>query len=64
MEDEIEQLDEFHNKLNVELTKMPKSSLIKKSKDLIKQLKEIRTKEPHRFVNDEVSTHFTSELVP
>ena len=43
---------------------MPKSQLIKKSKDLIKQLKEIHTKEPHRFVNDEVSTHFTSELVP
>jgi len=36
MQDEIEQLEEFHNKLQLELTKMPKSSLIKKSKDLIK----------------------------
>lgn len=43
---------------------MPKSSLIKKSGDLIRQLKEIHTKEPHRFVDNEVSIDFTSELVP
>jgi len=64
MQDEIEQLEEFHTKLNVELTKMPKSSLIKKSGDLIRQLKEIHSKEPHRFVDNEVTTDFTSELVP
>lgn len=64
MQDEIEQLEEFHNKLNQELTKMPKSSLIKKSGDLIRQLKEIHTKEPHRFVDNEVTIDFTSELVP
>ena len=64
MQDEIEQLDEFHNKLNGELTKTPKSSLIKKSGDLIRQLKEIHTKEPHRFVDNEVAIDFTSELVP
>jgi tripartite motif-containing protein 37 len=46
MQDEIEQLDEFHEKLNMELSKMPKTSLIKKSGDLIRQLKEIHTKEP------------------
>ena len=43
---------------------MPKTSLIKKSGDLIRQLKEIHTKEPHRFVDSEVSIDFTSELVP
>lgn len=36
MQDEIEQLEEFHQKLNLELTKMPKTSLIKKSGDLIR----------------------------
>jgi len=36
MQDEIEQLEQFHSKLNLELTKMPKSSLIKKSGDLIR----------------------------
>lgn len=36
MQDEIEQLEEFHSKLNNELTKMPKTSLIKKSNDLIR----------------------------
>lgn len=64
MQDEIEQLEEFHEKLNVELSKMPKTSLIKKSGDLIRQLKEIHTKEPQRFVDNEVSIDFTSELVP
>lgn len=64
MQDEIEQLEEFHNKLNLELTKMPKTSLIKKSGDLIRQLKEIHTKEPHRFVDHEVSIDFSSDLVP
>lgn len=64
MQDEIEQLDEFHEKLNMELSKMPKTSLIKKSGDLIRQLKEIHTKEPQRFVDNEVSVDFTSELVP
>jgi hypothetical protein len=43
---------------------MPKSSLIKKSGDLIRQLKEIHSKEPHRFVDNDVSIDFTSELVP
>lgn len=64
MQDEIEQLEEFHDKLNQELSKMPKTSLIKKSGDLIRQLKEIHTKEPQRFVDNEVSIDFTSELVP
>jgi tripartite motif-containing protein 37 len=64
MQDEIEQLEEFHDKLNQELSKMPKTSLIKKSGDLIHQLKEINTKEPQRFVDNEVSIDFTSELVP
>jgi hypothetical protein len=64
MQDEIEQLEEFHAKLNHELTKMPKSSLIRKSNDLIRQLKEIHSKEPHRFVDGEVKIDFTSELVP
>jgi hypothetical protein len=43
---------------------MPKSSLIKKSGDLIRQLKEIHNKEPHKFVDNEVSIDFNSELVP
>ena len=43
---------------------MPKTSLIKKSGDLIRQLKEIHTKEPHRFVGNDVSIDFNSELVP
>ena len=64
MQDEIGQLEEFHAKLNHELSKMPKSSLIKKSNDLIRQLKEIHSKEPHRFVNDNIKVDFTSELVP
>lgn len=64
MQDEIEQLEEFHDKLNQELSKMPKTSLIKKSGDLIRQLKEIHTKEPQRFVDNEVTIDFTSELVP
>lgn len=64
MQDEIGQLEEFHAKLNQELSKMPKSSLIKKSNDLIRQLKEIHSKEPHRFVNDNIKVDFTSELVP
>jgi len=64
MQDEIEQLEEFHNKLNLELTKMPKTSLIKKSGDLIRQLKEIHTKEPHKFVDNEVSIDFSSDIVP
>ena len=64
MQDEIEQLDEFHLKLNNQLTKMPKSTLIKKSGDLIRQLKETHNKEPHRFDDNEVSIDFTSELVP
>ena len=64
MQDEIEQLEEFHGKLNNELTKMPKTSLIKKSNDLIRQLKDIHTKEPHRFAESDVSIDFNSELVP
>lgn len=64
MQDEIEQLEEFHTKLHVELTKMPKTSLIKKSGDLIRQLKEIHTKEPHKFIDNEVSIDFSSDIVP
>jgi len=36
MEDEIEQLKEFHTKLENELTQTPKSSLIRKSGALIR----------------------------
>jgi len=43
---------------------MPKTSLIKKSGDLIRQLKEIHTKEPHKFVDNEVSIDFSSDIVP
>lgn len=43
---------------------MPKTSLIKKSGDLIRQLKEIHTKEPHRFIENDVAIDFNSELVP
>lgn len=44
---------------------MPKTSLIRKSGDLIRQLKEIHTKEPHRFVENEVPVDdFSSDLVP
>jgi len=58
-------LDTFHERLNHELTKMPKTQLIKKSGDLIKQLKEIHHKEPHRFVDSEVTIDdFSSDLVP
>ena len=44
---------------------MPKTSLIRKSGDLIRQLKEIHSKEPHRFVENEVAVDdFSSDLVP
>jgi hypothetical protein len=43
---------------------MPKTSLIKKSSDLIRQLKDIHTKEPHRFLESDISIDFNSELVP
>lgn len=42
---------------------MPKTALIKKSGDLIRQLKEIKTKEPHKFLDHEVSIDFSSDLV-
>jgi len=64
MQDEIEQLDSFHKKLELELQKMPKSSLIKKSGDLIRQLKETHMKEPHRFEDSDVRIDFDSEILP
>ena len=43
---------------------MPKSSLIKKSGDLVRHLKEIHNKEPHMFVDSEVKIDFESEILP
>ena len=44
---------------------MPKTQLIKKSGDLIRQLKEIHNKEPHRFFENDVAIDdFSSDLVP
>ena len=54
MQTEIEQLEEFHNKLNQELFHEPQSKLIKKSADLVKQLKEIHQKPASTFLQNSV----------
>ena len=60
---EIEYLDSFHLSLNNDLTQEPQSKMIKKSSELVKQLKEVYQRPQQKFVQN-VSTDFASDLVP
>jgi hypothetical protein len=44
MTDEIESLEAFHQQLNKDLTTQPQSSLIARSGDLVRQLKDLHNK--------------------
>jgi tripartite motif-containing protein 37 len=69
MSDEIESLEVFHSQLNKDLTSQPQSTLIAKSADLIRQLREIHNKPATTssklsLPSSVVQMDFPSELVP
>ena len=50
MSSEIEQLEEFQRKLNSQLFHEPKSKLIKKSTELVRQLQELNSRPANNYV--------------
>ena len=50
MSSEIEQLEEFQRKLNGQLFHEPKSKLIKKSTELVRQLQELNARPGNNYV--------------
>lgn len=50
MSSEIEQLEEFQQKLNAQLFHEPKSKLIKKSTELVRQLQELNARPASNYV--------------
>ena len=50
MSSEIEQLEEFQRKLNAQLFHEPKSKLIKKSAELVRQLQELNARPGNNYV--------------
>lgn len=64
MSSEIEQLEEFQQKLNAQLFHEPKSKLIKKSTELVRQLQELNARPASNYVQNSVQVEFPSDIVP
>jgi len=62
--DEIEFLESMQSEINRQLLQSPKSSLISKSYDLIKMMKEINNKPLTKYNKHSVTPEFRSEIVP
>ena len=64
MNNEIKNLEDFQSKLNKQLVNEPRSKLIKKSGDLINQLRQLNTIPASTFISSNVQIDFPSEIVP